>query len=54
MTCQGPTDSDMETVKKWIWKLNPNALILPISARTVEGFGVWADCLRLQVEDWNR
>ncbi len=45
-------DFDLEAVKKRVWKLNPRALVMPVSARTGEGFEAWVDWLRLQVKEW--
>ena len=46
-------DFDLEACKKYATKLNPNIKIIPISARTGEGIGEWADWLRQQVKAWN-
>ena len=45
-------DFDLEACKKYVLKLNPNMKIIPISARTGEGIGEWADWLRGQVRAW--
>ncbi len=47
-------DFDMEAVKVRIKKLNPNAEIFPVSARTGEGFEAWAAWLRNEVKKWTQ
>lgn len=47
-------DFDLEACKKYVMRLNPNIKIIPISARTGEGIGEWADWLRSQINDWNK
>jgi len=46
-------DFDDEAVKKRIKKLNPNAEIFFISAKTGEGMEGWFNWLRKQINDWN-
>jgi len=45
---------DDEAVKERIHKLNPNAKIFFISARTGEGIDEWCDWLRNQINEWNK
>lgn len=45
-------DFDMEQCKKNILMRNPNARIIPISARTGEGIEQWAEWLRSEVKEW--
>ena len=45
-------DFDMDKVKEYAWKRNPNLKIFPISAKTGEGFDAWCDWLRKEVADW--
>ena len=47
-------DFDDEAVVKRIKKLNPNAEIFFISAKTGEGIDAWADCLRREIDAWNK
>lgn len=47
-------DFDMEKCKKNILMRNPNAKIIPISARTGEGVKEWADWLREEVKAWQK
>ena len=47
-------DFDMDAVKARIKKLNPNAEIFPVSARTGEGFEAWAAWLRKEVKEWTQ
>lgn len=42
----------MERVRENILMRNPNATIIPISAKTGEGIGEWADWLRSAVAAW--
>lgn len=42
----------MERVRENILMRNPNATIIPISAKTGEGIGEWTDWLRAQVAAW--
>lgn len=45
-------DFDLEACKRYVTRLNPNIRIIPISARTGEGIGEWADWLRAQIDSW--
>lgn len=45
-------DFDLEACKRYVTRLNPNIRIIPISARTGEGIGEWADWLRGQIDSW--
>ncbi len=45
-------DFDIEKAKERILKLNPNAEIFPISAKTGEGIDAWVDWCRRQVKEW--
>lgn len=45
-------DFDMEACEKYVHRLNPKMKIIPISARTGEGIGEWADWLREQIQAW--
>lgn len=47
-------DFDMEKCKKNILMRNPNAKIIPISARTGEGVEEWAEWLRSEVKEWQK
>ncbi len=47
-------DFDDEAVVKRIKKLNPNADIFFISAKTGEGVDAWCNWLRSQINDWNK
>ncbi len=46
-------DFDLEAVKARAKKLNPKIKVIPISARTGEGIGEWADWIRAEVKKWN-
>lgn len=46
-------DFDDEAVKERIYKLNPNAQIFFVSAKTGEGMDAWCDWLRKEVREWN-
>lgn len=45
-------DFDMEQCRKNIALRNPNALVIPICAKTGEGIDEWADYLRREVASW--
>ena len=45
-------DFDIEKCKEYVHRLNPNMKIIPISSRTGEGIGAWADWLREQTKAW--
>lgn len=47
-------DFDDEAVVKRIKKLNPNAEMFFISAKTGEGIDAWADWLRREIDAWNK
>ncbi len=47
-------DFDDEAVTERIHKLNPDAKIFFISARTGEGIDEWCDWLRNQINEWNK
>lgn len=46
-------DFDLEACKERAKKINPNIIIIPISARTGEGIQEWADWIRREVKNWN-
>ena len=45
-------DFDTEVVKERILKLNPNAKVIFVSAKTGEGFDEWADWIRQEVHEY--
>ncbi len=45
-------DFDLEACKERAKKLNPDIQVIPISAKTGEGIGEWADWLRQEVRRW--
>lgn len=45
-------DFDMEKCKEYIAMRNPNAKVIPISARTGEGITEWTEWLKEQVYQW--
>ena len=45
-------DFDIEKCREYVLRLNPNMTIIPISSRTGEGIGAWADWLRAQTKAW--
>lgn len=47
--CMGYFDFDLEAAEARIKKLNPNVLIIPVSAKTGEGFQPWIDWIRNNV-----
>ncbi len=46
-------DFDDDAVVERIHKLNPNAQVFFISAKTGEGVDAWCDWLKAQVKEWN-
>ena len=47
-------DFDLAVLRERVKKLNPNLVVIPISAKTGEGIGEWADWLRGAVKSWNQ
>lgn len=45
-------DFDLDRCREYIKMRNPNAVVIPICAKTGEGLEKWADWLREQVKDW--
>ena len=45
-------DFDLDRCREYIKMRNPNAVVIPICAKTGEGVEKWADWLREQVKDW--
>lgn len=45
-------DFSIEAVRARVAKLNPDARVIPISARTGEGMDEWAEWLRGAIRDW--
>lgn len=43
---------NMHLFKEHIKKLNPDAKIIPVSAKTGEGIDIWADYLRTEIRLW--
>jgi len=46
------SDFDMEAMKKRVYNLNPSIQIFEVSAKTGEGFGAWAEWLRIEIKKW--
>ena len=46
-------DFNLDLVKEYITKLNPNTKIIPISAKTGVGINEWAEWIRTEVRSWN-
>lgn len=47
-------DFDMDACRRYILERNPNAKVIPISARTGEGMEEWTDWLKEQVAIWQQ
>lgn len=45
-------DFNMKALEERVKKLNPKVRIIPISAKTGEGVGEWADWIRAEVDTW--
>lgn len=43
---------NLDVFKEHIKKLNPDAKIIPVSAKTGEGINIWADYLRTEIRLW--
>lgn len=46
-------DFDVELVKEYIKKINPNIQVITISAKTGQGIDEWANWIRKEVKAWN-
>lgn len=46
-------DFDLNLVKEYIKKLNPNIKVIPISAKTGEGMEEWINWVRQEVKEWS-
>ncbi len=46
-------DFDLEKLKEYVARVNPNAKIIPISAKKGEGMEDWFNWLREQITAWN-
>lgn len=47
-------DFDMDACRQYILERNPNAKVIPISARTGEGIGEWTEWIKEQVAIWQQ
>lgn len=47
-------DFDMELMEKYIHKRNPDAVIIPICAKSGEGIDVWTQWLRSEIAAWTK
>ncbi len=47
-------DFDLNKCKEYIYKRNPNALVIPISAKNSEGMEEWYNWLRKEVKEWKK
>ena len=47
-------DFDLDKCKEYIYKRNPNALVIPISAKNSEGMEEWYNWLRKEVKEWKK
>ncbi|MBU0929175.1 MAG: hydrogenase nickel incorporation protein HypB [Spirochaetes bacterium] len=45
-------DFDMEALRERVARLNPDARVIPVSAKTGEGMAEWADWIRTEVKEW--
>jgi len=53
MDVQEHFDFDLAVLVKRVKKINPNVIIIPISAKTGAGIEEWANWLRSEVKKWN-
>lgn len=47
-------DFDMDKVKEFAWKRNPDLKIFTVSAKTGEGMDEWCNWLSLQINNWTK
>ena len=47
-------DFNMDKVREYAFMRNPNLEIIPVSAKTGEGFSAWTDWLRQSAADWKK
>lgn len=47
-------DFDIDKCREYVKKRNPDALVIPICAKTGEGIGEWTKWLAAQTEEWIR
>uniref|UniRef100_A0A7C5Z6K5 Hydrogenase accessory protein HypB n=1 Tax=Caldicellulosiruptor owensensis TaxID=55205 RepID=A0A7C5Z6K5_9FIRM len=47
-------DFNIEKVREYVQKINPRIKIIPISAKTGEGFDAWIDWIRNEVQKWRK
>lgn len=47
-------DFDLAKCEEYVHRRNPNAIVIPICAKTGEGVDKWADWLRTQINDWRK
>ncbi|WP_414732069.1 hydrogenase nickel incorporation protein HypB [Acetobacterium carbinolicum] len=47
-------DFDLDILRERVKKINPNLVVIPISAKTGEGIDEWANWLRNEVNNWNQ
>ncbi|WP_270940158.1 hydrogenase nickel incorporation protein HypB [Romboutsia lituseburensis] len=47
-------DFNLNLVKEYIKKLNPNIKVIPISAKTGQGMDEWANWIRNEIKVWNK
>ena len=45
-------DFDIEQCREYIRRRNPDAKVIPVSAKTGEGISEWTDWLKNQVIEW--
>jgi hydrogenase nickel incorporation protein HypB len=46
-------DFDMEKCEEYVHMRNPNAVVIPICAKTGEGIDKWVQWLRKEITEWN-
>lgn len=52
--CMEYFNFNLNRCEEYVKKLNPNAIIIPISAKTGEGIDKWIDWIRQSVKEWTK
>ena len=53
MDCQNYFDFDLDALEERVHRLNPHAVVIPLSAKTGEGLQVWIEWLSAEIDAWN-
>lgn len=53
MDCQNYFDFDLDALEERVHRLNPHAVVIPLSAKTGEGLQAWIEWLSAEIDAWN-